>query len=180
LIWVNDSGRDNVLYAGTSDKGGDTFLQDTRVIDFNGSFATQFGLAAAADTFARADSSSLGQTETGGRAWVKGLGDTQLVNHSIQRAGSAEARATIMTSVSEGIYELTFVNPAAPFGDPMLYFRYRDESNWWRVRCNIGYTLVEKMDNGTLMVMPSTDLPECAANMRPRIVVPAHGTAVSV
>jgi hypothetical protein len=180
LIWINDTGRDSSIYAGTSDKGGDAFLQDTRVIDLNGGFATQFGLSVAADTFARADSSSLGQTDTGGIPWVKRLGDTQLVSDSVKRVGVVEARATVMTSVSDGIYEMTFVNPTAPFGDPILYFRYRDEANWWRVRCDVGYVMVEKMEAGNVALMSSTDQLGCAENIRHRIVVRAHGTTVGV
>lgn len=181
LVWVNSSGTDDSLYVGLNAKDGVTeWMSSVRVTDLTGSFASTDGLATAKDTFTRSDSTTLGNTETGNFAWTERIGDAEISNNAITRAGTGEVRATFNSGASDGIFEMTFTTPTAPYANAAIYFRYQDENNWFRFTCNTSSVALEKMVAGTFSTVYTTGAATCQANTTYRVVIRAHGSTIGI
>ncbi|GEM_PF-3050972 len=182
LIWVNDKNavNENTLYAGIDAKKAASQTFSLKVIDLSAEFSSQNGLAKAVDTFTRANSTVLGNTESGNFAWTKQMGDSQISNGSLVRGGTLESLATFNSQVSEGIFEITFTTPNSTFADQMLYFRYQDQQNWWRFRCTPNTVHLEKMVGGVYSIPYQTGALKCNSNTTYRLTVRAHGSNLNV
>jgi len=179
LLWVNDTGSDPSLYTGLDATAGSAYVTDTKVQTLGGAFASQYGLAVAADTFNRQDSASLGTLEVGGATWTNnGL---QLVSHALVPAAgqSGPVSASFNAGVSEGLYEVSFTTPSSPAADLSLYFRYQDSANWLRVRCANWAIFVEKSLGGVQSTLYATGATSCAPSTTYRMVIRAHGSAIT-
>lgn len=180
LLWVDDRGSDGSLRGGIAHKAGVAGVLASGIVDLPEPFTSEYGLARAVDTFGRANSTRIGATEHGGRAWTEWTGDVEVADRSVSRVGSAEARAIFDSGVSEGIFEMHFSTPRAPFAEPLFYIRYQDEGNWWRISCNTNSFWLEKNSSGVLSTVYSTNQSGCAANTTFRMVVRAHGPYLNV
>lgn len=92
-------------------------------------------VTAAEDTFTRADSSSLGTTETGALPWSKPSGDMQITGGKLTGAtDSIGNRATVDPGVSDVRLSATVhTSPASNRIDTGLIVRRQDASNEWVV-----------------------------------------------
>jgi hypothetical protein len=180
LFWVNNTGTDASLYAGINNKSssGDG-VSSVRVVDLPGSFSTEDGLAAATDTFTRSNSTNLGSSEKGGFEWQEKIGDAEIIDGKFTRVGTAATRSIFDSGTSDGIFETTFTTPAAPYATPVIYFRYQDESNWWRVWCDNSNWQLQKNVSGVQTVVGQGGW-TCAPNTTHRLVVRAHGSNIVV
>jgi hypothetical protein len=150
------------------------------VVDLGGEFATPLGLARGADPFDRPDAETAGQTEIGGFPWRETAGDVRLAGGGLVRNGPDAARAVFDPRVADGIFEMTVRTPEGPSSGPSLYFRYRDEQNWWRFRCNAESVDLTRSVDGAESVAYQTGTEGCAPGGTYRVVVRAHGPNVNV
>jgi hypothetical protein len=178
LFWVNDTGSDDPVYVGLNNKNGsgDT-ISSLRVRDFSGDFASQYGLAEAADTFSRADNSDLGSTEVGSLDWTNS--GMEISGNQLTNLGTDGVYAEFDPSVNEGIWEMTFTTPSTSMGWVAMYFRYKDSNNWWRVRCNSSQYWLEKSVGGSYSLVDTTGAFNCATNTTYRLVIRAHGSVIN-
>jgi hypothetical protein len=183
LIWVGDAGGagdGGDLYVGVDARRTDAEAASVSVVDLPGDFTTSFGLARSADTFARPDADTLGRTEVGGFLWRRVAGDVRLAGGGLVRAGQDAAGAVFDPGVADGIFELDLKTPSGPYGGLSLYFRYRDEQNWWRFRCSSDSVDIVRSAGGTESVYYQTGTVGCAPGGAYHIVVRAHGPSVNV
>lgn len=180
LLWVDDQGSASELRGGIAHKDGVAGVTASGIVDLPEPFASEYGLARAVATFDRANGTTVGTTEHGGRAWTEPIGDVEIIDRSVSRVGSAEARAVFDSGVSEGIFEMHFSTPRAPFAEALFYVRYQDEGNWWRISCNTNSFWLEKSISGVVSTVNSTNQAGCAANTTVRMVVRAHGPYLNV
>jgi hypothetical protein len=180
LMWVNERGADGSLHVGVDSRKTQAGVASVRVLDLPGEFATQDGLAIAADDFRRSRGAELGQTPKGGLPWKVEAGEVMVGDGSLVRRGTAEALATVDPRVADGLFEMTFATPTGPYADAALYFRYRDERSWWRVACNAGVVRVEQAVEGAVSTVYQSGAYGCGPRATHRLVVRAHGERLGV
>lgn len=129
LVWANQSGTDSALFAGLNFYSGNSTVPEVKVVQLTGNYATQYGLANAADSFTRSDSTTLGNDEIGGKTWSEVNGNWAISNGKISNTAGGVGSAVLSNVGSEGIYETDVNIPATPtdFG---ILFRYSDFNNY--------------------------------------------------
>jgi hypothetical protein len=131
LIWVNDAGTDNNLYAGISNNNATGWIDSLSVSKFSGSFATEYGLATAADSFNRSGDLNTTTTDRAGTlTWNVASGAYSTDGSKV--ASSVASTATI-TAHNQGSVSVKFTSPSSGEFSGGLIFRYQDADNYWYV-----------------------------------------------
>ena len=180
LMWVTENSAGRMLHVGIDTHKTQASVNFIRLLDLSGAFATQDGLAIAADTFKRSGAGSLGATPKGGFMWRVEAGEWQMTGAGLVRRPASDASATFDPQAPDGIFEVTFSTPRGEFASPSLYVRYLDESNWLRFTCNTSIVRVEQAVNGAVSPAYQSGATGCAPNAQHRLVVRAHGDNVDV
>lgn len=139
LVWIDNAATNASLRAAlTSHNIASGLIDNLRVSDLGGKFASDFGLALARSTFTASNGTALtALTPEAGPAWVAGAGTFSVNANKIEPAtlASGLANTTVDTGASDVVVEVTIRFPASPSGTLAgVSLRAADASNRWEIQ----------------------------------------------
>jgi hypothetical protein len=180
LVWVDNTQTGGPVVPFISNFNQEFTVDDLRVVDLEGAFASAYGIATGADTFDRADGPlTSGNPDVGG-PWSADNGTWMIAGGRLAMTGGASglARATLPAS-ADGIFEVTVHTPAAaPFSAGVL-FRGSDSQNFLSFRLRNDRVQLVKTEAGAETVIAQTFFPG-ASNTDYRLMVRATGPTIQM